>query len=155
MKLFTFKNGGFAMTTNEIFLMIADETGDTRIKLEWDPKDPESVKEMKRSFAEYRKKGYLFYECKGFLGKYKAKGKPIKEFDKDSKRLVGEKHFDDLKKILSSTPSQTDTNPKVKAEEVMLTETVTDTIETEIFDSEKEEPKNGSTYGLVNTVSGG
>lgn len=141
---------GIEMAKKQIYLMVADVTGDTRMVLEWDPKNPEDVKEMKARFLEYRKKGYIFYECKGFLGKYKPKGKPVKDFDKSTKVLIGEKHFDDLKKILKDGESAS-----FKAEEVILTDTVSDTEETVMFDPETEEPKDGTTYGAVNMVSGG
>lgn len=139
------------MEKKRIYLMIPDQTGDTRMMLEWDPNDPESVKEMKARFLEYRKKGYLFYECKGFLGKYKPKGKPVKEFDKSVKRLLGEKHFDDLKETLTEvSPSS-----KVTEQEVILTETVKHTEEMEIVHPENEELKDGATYGVAPVVSGG
>lgn len=133
----------------KIYLMIADTSGDTRVTLEWDPKDPESVKEMKSRFLEYRKKGYLFYKCKGFLGKYKPKGKPVKEFEKTAKKLIGEKHFDDLKAILKEE------NDKLKVEEVILTETVKETEENDVINIENEEFEDEATYGVLPTVSGG
>ena len=138
------------MTKKRIYLMIPDQTGDTRMMLEWDPSDPESVKEMKARFTEYRKKGYLFYECKGFLGKYKPKGKPVKTFDSSAKRLLGEKHFDDLKETLMEKPAQ-----KIIEQEVMLTDIVAQTEEMEIVHPETDELKDGATYGAAPVVSGG
>lgn len=138
------------MDKKRVYVLIADESGDTRIMIEWTPGDRQSELEAKTRFMDYRKKGYLFYECKGFLGKYKPKGKPVKSFDTSSKRLVGEKHFDDLKEILSEEETSS-----VKVEEVILTQTVSDTEEMEIFNPETEDLTDGATYGSTPTIMGG
>lgn len=123
------------MTKQKFYLMVADVTGDTRIMIEWDPKNPKSVEEMQNRFTELKNKGYIFFECEGFEGEYKTKGMPVKTFNESTGRLVGEQYFENMEHC--------------SKEEVILTKTVKDTEANKEFDPEKNEPKDESTYGAV------
>lgn len=122
------------------YLLIPDTTGDTRIMLSWDPTNPKAVAEMKKKFEELRNDNYLITECKGFLGRYKPKGEPLTTFPENKNKLIAEK-------IITE---KTD----IEVQEVILSKVEKETEENELYNSE-ETPKNGSTYGVTETISGG
>ena len=129
------------LAKQHFYLFIMDENGDSRMKIEWDPEDEKAVEEMRNTFADLKKLGYIFFETESFDGEYEKKGDEIKDFKEDAGMLIAEKHFSNLEHS--------------EAEEVVLKKHKGDLGNGKMIDPEKENPKDGAVVGGVKTVSGG
>ena len=63
-------------------LVILDATGDTRII--WDPDKPDEVAHAKRTFNEFKGKGYLAYS----VDRKGEKGAVLREFDSNAEKMI-------------------------------------------------------------------
>ena len=65
-------------------ISVPDTTGD--VKVSWDPKNPDDVKNAKDHFDKLKKTGHIFFK----LDKDGKKGKKVSSFDESAGELVCE-----------------------------------------------------------------
>jgi hypothetical protein len=63
-------------------LVILDASGDTRII--WDPDKPAEVEHAKKTFAEFKAKGYLAYK----VDRKGDKGEVLRDFDAEAEKMI-------------------------------------------------------------------